>query len=123
MFLKQDWILRQIQMIVDMVARIVFHKGAISYEIENAANPSQTDLLYSELIRLIDQRKLGEAEDRLMEQIDVNDRKHLELALDFYQKLNRLSDNELEQSGFPRSEISDGLNTILKLFELGNLAN
>ena len=112
--------MRQIQMMVDMVARLVFQKSAIAYEIENAANPSPTDLLFAELNRLIAEQRFNAAEDFLLDHIDPHNRKHLELALDFYQKLNQFSDEELERQDFPRQEITDGIKSVLELFQLSN---
>ncbi|HWQ96851.1 MAG TPA: DUF6483 family protein [Clostridia bacterium] len=121
MFYQSDWIMRQIQMMVDLVARLVFQKSAIAYEIENTANPSPTDLLFAELNRLIAEQRFNAAEDHLLDHIDPHNRKHLELALDFYQKLNQFSDEELEQNDFPRQEITDGIKAVLELFQLSNL--
>jgi hypothetical protein len=108
-------------MMVDMVARIVFQKSTIAYELENTANPTQTDLLFAEINRLLSEKRFCEAEDRLLDLIDCHNRKHLELALDFYQKLNQFSDVELEQQNFPRQEINDGIRAVLDLFQLSNL--
>jgi hypothetical protein len=113
--------MRQIQMMVDLVARLVFQKSAIAYEIENTANPSPTDLLFTQLNRLIAEKQFNAAEDHLLDHIDPHNRKHLELALDFYQKLNQFSDEELEQNDFPRREINDGIKAVLELFQLSNL--
>jgi hypothetical protein len=121
MFYKQDWILRQIQMIGEMISMAVFHKSTIAYENENIVSPTQTDQLYTKLDSLVAQKKIGEAEDALYDTIDVNNPKHLELALDFYQKLNRLSDEELAECNFPREEIMDGMNTVIELFGLTDL--
>lgn len=108
-------------MMVDMVARIVFQKSTIAYELENTANPTQTDLLFAEINRLLTEKRFCEAEDRLLDQIDCLNRKHLELAMDFYQKLNVFSDAELEQQNFQRAEITDGIKTVLDLFQLSNV--
>lgn len=121
MFYKQDWILRQIQMIGEMISMAVFHKSTIAYESENVVSPTRTDQLFSKLDMLVADRKIGEAEDALYDEIDQDNPKHLELALDFYQKLNRLSDEELEASNFPRQEILDGVNTVIELFGLTDL--
>ena len=43
--------------------------------------------------------------------------------MDFYQKINRLSDEELEQNNFPRQEILDGVNAIIEKFGLNDLVN
>lgn len=49
MFYKQDWILRQIQMIGEMISMAVFHKSIIACENESVVNPTETDQLYSRL--------------------------------------------------------------------------
>ena len=121
MFYKQDWILRQIQMIGEMISMAVFHKSTIAYENENVVSPTQTDQLYSRLDSLNAQKKLNEAEDALYDELDTNNPRHLELALDFYQKLNRFSDEELEECNFPREEIMDGMNTVIERFGLSDL--
>jgi len=121
MFYKQDWILRQIQMIGEMISMAVFHKSIIAYENENVVSPTQTDQLYSRLDMLVAQKKLNEAEDALYDELDTDNPKHLELALDFYMKLNRLSDEELTECNFPREEIMDGINTVIERFGLSDL--
>jgi hypothetical protein len=123
MFYKQDWILRQIQMIGEMISMAVFHKSVIAYENENVVAPTQTDRLFFRLDMLIAQRKIGEAEDLLFGQIEADNPKHLELAMDFYHRINRLSDEELEKCGFPRQEILDGLNAVVKKFGLSDILN
>jgi hypothetical protein len=90
-------------------------------QLENTANPSPTDLLFAELNRLIAEQHFNEAEDFLLDHIDPQNRKHLELALDFYQKLNRFTDEELERQNFPRQEITDGIKEVLDLYQLSNL--
>ena len=122
MFYKRDWILRQIQMIGDMIARVVFGTSAIAYACENEASPTQTDQLFLEMDMLLSQKRIGKAEDRLFEELDVGNPKHLELAMDFYQKINRLSDEELEKCNFPREEILDGVNSIVEKFGLTGIA-
>ena len=123
MFYKRDWILRQIQMIADMIAHAVFGTSAIAYMSENEAAPTETDQLYLKLDMLIAQKRIGEAEDCLLDSMEAGNRKHLELAMDFYQKLNRLSDEELAEANFPRQEIMDGVNFIIEKFGLNDLVH
>ena len=123
MFYKRDWILRQIQMIADMIAHAVFGTSAIAYMSENEVAPTETDQLYRKLDMLIAQKRIGEAEDCLLESIEAGNKKHLELAIDFYQKVNRLSDEELAEANFPRQEIMDGVNYIIEKFGLTDLVN
>lgn len=122
MVYKQDWMLRKIQLITDMLAHTVFHTSVIKYEVENAAHPTETDRLYYELDGLIEQKKIGEAEDLLLDSIDTGKRSHLALALDFYRKINKFDDEELDLCDFPRPEIMDGIETVIELFGLSEIA-
>ena len=110
-------------MIGEMIARAVFGTGVIAYTSENEESPTRTDQLYHTLDMLISQKRIGEAEDRLFEGIDAGNPKHLELAMDFYQKLNRLSDEELAEANFPRQEIMDGVKFIIEKFGLTGLVD
>lgn len=110
---QQDWVLRQIEMLVQFMARTVFHKDFIQYEIEDETNLTDTDTLYVKLRKLISEHRICEAEDLLYENLDEKNPAYLKLALDFYQTINHLTDEELEASNFSRQEINDGLNEIL----------
>jgi hypothetical protein len=122
MVYKQDWMLRKIQLITDLIAHTVFHTSVVKYERENAFNPTDTDKLCDELDALVEQKELGEAEDLLLDSIDAGNRKHLELALDFYRKINKFDDEELDLCDFPRSEIMDGIETVIEIFGLTDIA-
>ena len=49
------------------------------------------------------------AEDLLFAESDPDDRRYLELAVDFYARLNDLTDAQLEAAGFGRDELEEGL--------------
>lgn len=118
MFFKQDWLMRQIEMLVEFVAAIVFHKQTITYEIKDESNLSEADLRYKNLKALTAEGKICEAENMLFDKLDTNDTEYLKLALDFYQNINKMSDEELEAHNFSREEINEGANEIMKKFNL-----
>lgn len=113
MMYQSDWIMRQIQLLVEFVARFFFRTDTLRYEIVDPAHPSETDRLHRRLLELIEQGKLGEAEDFLFERFRENENEHLRLAVDFYQRLNALTDEELIAHSFSRAEIERGLRDIL----------
>lgn len=118
MYLSQDWLTRQIQLLAVGIAQLVFGKGSIEYEITDLQNQNQTDLLHARLMELIAQGKLCGAEDLLFEQLDTGDKAHLTLAVDFYQHLNQLTDGELDAGRFSRPEIDSGLRDVMARFGL-----
>ena len=117
---QDDWIMRQIEMMTHFIASVVFGKkeGGITYEPgcseTYSGEPSLTDKLYYQLSRMIEEGKICEAEDVLFENIQFGD-DYIRLASDFYQKLNKLSDKELEKADFSREEVCDGYIEIMAL--------
>ena len=120
MSFQQDWVMRQIENIVKLLANILFHKDTITYEIKDEFNLTETDMLYNDIKQLIEKHEICKAEDLLYEKIDANNEKDIELAIDFYQTINLFSDEELERCNFSRDEINDGLKNIAKMFGIDN---
>ena len=116
MLMEKDWFMRQIEMTVQFVAKLVFHKNDIEYEIPDPQQLSGSDRLSLELRELVANGKIGQAEDLLFERMDTGDKRFLELALDFYKRLNDLNDEKLEAGGFTREEINEGLGDVLAAF-------
>ena len=114
----EDWIMRQIRMMVAAIVKTVFGKDAVSYAVTDPANKTQTDELYLHLTTLLESGHINEAEDLLFDALDPGDQTLLLLAVDFYQKLNALSDEELAAHAFSRAEIRDGLQEVQQIYGL-----
>ena len=113
---RNDWVMRQIKMTAQAIAQIVFRKKTALYEIVDEARITDTDLLHKELLALLDDLKINEAENLLYERIDINDLIYLLVAVDFYNRLNSLDDETLEKCNFSRNEIESGMNTIQGIY-------
>lgn len=113
---QQDWIMRQIRSMPQAIARIIFKKETVEYDITDKTNTEATNWLYKELLNLIENLNINQAENLLFEKLETHDMKYLEIAIDFYERLNELSDEQLEKGDFTREEIKIGLNDVLKLF-------
>lgn len=113
MGMQDDWMMRQIEMITRFVANVVFGKreADFTYEIEETTDTadglSHCDEVYLELGRLIREGRLCDAEDLLFDEMEYSDR-YILLAADFYRRLNKLTDEQLEAGGFSRDEVCDG---------------
>jgi hypothetical protein len=116
LFYENDWVMRQINMLVQFAARVIFHKDTVEYDIEDESNLTDTDDLYLKIQKLLQEGKICKAEDLLFENRSDTEA-YLTLALDFYQKLSKMSDEELEQHNFSRQEIYDGLKEVLFRFK------
>lgn len=118
MLYEQDWVMKQIKLLVRFVARAVFKKDTAEYKELIEESLAGTDILHRELLIFLEEGKICEAENYLFENIDKTGKSHLALALDFYERLNSFSDEELEKANFSREEVKEGLNEILQLFGL-----
>ncbi len=112
---EQDWVMRQIDILVEFVARTILKKDSVKYEIRDAENMTDTDLLFIKLRDLVAKREICKAEDLLFESFKKDDPDFLTLALDFYRSVNRLSEEELEAHDFSRREVEDGVKEVARL--------
>lgn len=116
MYFQKDWLLRQIQITAQMMAKAVFNKSTPFYEMENREVQTAGDLLHEKLMRLLEEARVNEAEDLLFEELDQYGITCLRAALDFYARLNEFDDETLTRNGFEREEIAQGLEDIKNMF-------
>lgn len=117
---QDDWMMRQIEMMTRFIANVVFGKNEaeVQYEIigniDDSNSLEPTDIIHLKLCSLIREGDICTAEDIIFDNMEYSE-KYIELAADFYQRLNRLSDAELEAGGFSRDEVYDGYIEIMGL--------
>lgn len=116
--LTQDWIMRQIETLTLSIAKLIFQKDTPDYR-PGEDGRTDADALYTSLLTFIGQSQYGDAENLLFEAMDEAeepDPAFLDVANDFYARLNLLSDQELAAGGFSRQEIEDGLRDVMDQF-------
>ena len=109
---EQDYVMRMINDMGRFLAKILFNKDVVEYELSGEEEHLQTDDLHKQLLNLIEQGRINEAENLLFKNLKPMDKKYMELALDFYHRLNHLDDEFLEKNDFTREEIEQGLKEI-----------
>lgn len=118
MSIKQDWLMRNIEMMIEILARFIFHDQKVTYELPKQETFSGQQQLCNALEKLLEQKQIGKAEDMLYNNRKENDENYIRIVIWFYQKINNYSDEELEQCNFPRQEIQQGLEDIVKQLQL-----
>lgn len=118
MFYEQDWLCKQIEMLVRFVAKVVFGKDTSEGTRLIQESTEGTNLLYRDIKELLLKGEICQAENLLFENLDVNNKNNLAVAVEFYSKLNELSDEELEKHFFSRSEIQEGLKNVMQMYGL-----
>lgn len=113
---EQDYMMRMIKNWGSFLAKVILNKDSVIYELPDKENHTQTDYLHKQLLNLINQGKINEAENLLYEELDCKNKRYAELALDFYERLNNLDDEFLEKYNFPKEKIGLGLKAIAKEF-------
>lgn len=118
MFYEQDWLMKQIQILVRFIGKAVFKKDTDEFTQIIEKSASGADILYKELLCMLREGEICKAENHLFDSVDVKSKYHLAVALEFYSRLNLLSDEELERGNFSREEIKEGMVNITSLFGL-----
>ena len=115
---EQDWFMRQMQLGTQALARFLLNKDAPEQEILFQTENSLSDPLYLQLLGLISQDKVNEAEDLLFFEMDISDIRYIWIAVAFYQKITQFSDSHLKRCLFSRQEIEQGLSDVAALYGL-----
>jgi Family of unknown function (DUF6483) len=111
---ERDYVMKMIHELVRTILKLLFHIDDVddSIQIEN----EEANELYSKVIHLMKEYHINEAENYLYENLDESNLEELKVSLLFYDYLNQLSDEELEQADFSREEIKDGVQLVLRKF-------
>ncbi len=116
---ENDYILKQIEMSTKFLAKLIFGKESPEYKLQydEIANAKPIDLLCLALRRMIDEGEINEAENLLYENIEREARaEYLEIAIDFYDRLSKLSADRLDECDFSRAEIFEGLENVKRIY-------
>lgn len=124
---EKDYMMRLIHEMVRTIAMLIFHKDQGTEEELIFLDGISQDF-YQRLCHLADEGKINEAENMLYESLEENDwdregnMEKLELALAFYDYLNSKDNDFLENHHYSREEIEDGIQSVMKLYGYGELA-
>ncbi|MFU0833681.1 MAG: Addiction module antitoxin [Oscillospiraceae bacterium] len=113
---QEDWVIRQVESIVNFLTTAVLNKKTPAFELSETFETSTADELHAKLLKLIQENRINEAENLLFEKLNSNDQRYLEVAVDFYFKLNSFDDDTLHRCEFSREEIADGLKEVAGRF-------
>lgn len=119
--LQDDYILRQIREMVRAVMKMLFQVEAQELTPEVIENRDQRKELEN-LIALMEEGNIDEAENQLYEMTCDGDREKLKTGLLFYYKLNEKTDEFLEENNFSREEIMTGIQDLAERYGLSGVA-
>ena len=120
--ITEDYLMRQIEIIARALAKLLFGKDSTEYVTIDDQRLKETDVIHNKLCELIDDRNINGAENLLFEYIgkeleeNPGGRDYLEVAIDFYSRLNDLDTKILEDCGFEREEIAEGMREVSEIY-------
>ena len=118
---EKDYIMRMIKEMVSVLFSILLGKQYVSVDEErkNGYEVSGTDL--NDLLDMIDNGQINEAENLMLDDIDYSDKKELAAALLFYKYLSEKKKDFLWDHDYSDEEILDGAKQILQKAGYGNI--
>ena len=118
---EKDYIMRMIKEMVSVLFSIIFGKQYVSVDEErkNGYEVSGTDL--NDLLAMIDNGQINEAENLMLDDLDYSDKKELATALLFYQYLSEKKEDFLQDHDYSDEEILDGAKQVLQKAGYGDI--
>ena len=118
---EKDYIMRMIKEMVSVLFSILLGKQYVSVDEErkNGYEVSGTDL--NDLLDMIDNGQINEAENLMLDDIDYSDKKELAAALLFYRYLSEKKKDFLWDHDYSDEEILDGAKQILQKAGYGDI--
>ncbi|MBY0758206.1 MULTISPECIES: DUF6483 family protein [Sellimonas] len=113
MGLKQDFNVRRLEDQGRFLAKLILGKEEASYELPPYEEmDNDVDRLYRRILALADKGEINQAENELLESLEEGDFRMFEMALCFYLHLARFDADYLEEHGFSREEVSEGIENL-----------
>lgn len=111
--LQDDRMSGNIQDIARLITRLLLKGDMPQYTLPAAeADYTEADHLFKKVIGLADEGDINGAENELLMNMEDDDPDYLELALTFYLYLNDMDGDYLDDHGYSREEVLDGVKSL-----------
>ena len=109
--MASDYLMRQIEDMARLCSEVLFAKHTEPLPVfDEQGNVTENGVLYRRLRMLCSRGRVNEAENLLFDRLDApGGEALLPAAVQFYKDIQNWEDAALEQAGFSRAEIRDGL--------------
>ncbi|MDE7418021.1 MAG: hypothetical protein K2N44_17245 [Lachnospiraceae bacterium] len=111
---EKDYIMRVIKEMVRVLFSLLFGKKYVSVEQENENKYEVSGKKLNELKAMVDQGKMNEAENILLDGIDYANKNEVAAAALFYQYLSEQENDFLKQHNYSKEEVLDGVKQLLR---------
>ncbi len=111
---EKDYIMRMIKEMVRVLFSLMFGKNYTSVEQEVRNRYEVSGKKLDELLEMIDNGEINEAENIILTSIDYGNKEDIALAVLFYQYLSEKDEEFLRKNDYSKEEVLDGMNCIIK---------
>lgn len=108
---SDDWLLRQIESMIDAIIKKLLDKNKDSIQTEHI-------VLQDKINSLIDKKMICEAENLIWGCFDDTT---AIIALEFYRKINKIDEEELHKANFSHKEIYDGISFVCSKINIDSI--
>ncbi len=119
--LQDDYLTRMTNSMVSTLLKLIFNIELGKNE-KLAFKDNKIESKYQELISLIENGTINEAENILLDELDSENMENYKMALMFYYYLNDKDSDFLEEHNFSKGEITDGLRYVSTAFGYESMA-
>lgn len=105
---REDYIMRLIHESVRTLLKLLFNIDEVKEE-EIEFESMELETIYRKLKLLAVNGNINEAENQLSELLDGENQETFKMAILFYDHINTFEDEKLEQAGYSREEIDEGI--------------
>ena len=119
MALKQDYILRMIEELINILIKTLKDENKDKEEEINSFD-ANSDELYLYLKELLNNKKINDAENYLFDKLNENNKKDFLSGMAFYKYLNEKDDEFLEKCDYSREDVLEGMADLSKKYGFGD---
>ena len=120
---EKDYIMRVIKEMVRVLFSLLFGKKYASAQQEHENRYEVAGQKLNELLVMVDQGKINEAENFLLDNINYTNKNEVAAAALFYQYLSEKEDDFLRQHDYSKEEILDGMKQLFQQSGYGDLTD
>ena len=116
---QKDYIMRIVHEWVRTLIKLIFNQD-IDKDDDDGISLEVMEL-YRKLLSMIDDGKINEAENILVDGLETGGQAYFEMALLFYEKLSGKTEEFLAEHDYSQEEVVDGLKYVVDYYGYGSL--
>lgn len=111
---EKDYIMRIIKEMVRVLFSLMLGKQYVSVEQEAENGYEVSGIRLDELLEMIDNGEMNEAENLILDSIDYSNKNELAAVALFYQYISEKNEDFLRKNNYSKEEVFDGMNHIMQ---------